>query len=1635
MLLFACIALVPATAQTEKSYIQIHRVDGNVDSLLLNNVRDIYHSRMDANGVEQNDITTLRLRMVDDERVYPLKEVDYMVMPKHGRIISFLGTTTLNGPKKTSVSGDFPGQTGDVVTYNWVNNDRIFIGDNIRSNSVDLRSGSTKGNFTFNTDLFADQYVVYYPGQNATAYNKVEIPDVQTQTKPDNSEHLGVSGDCGTATAYRQANSDYIFSLNHKTAVICFLPRIDSLNTMVLKHIAVKSDKNIAGTYILAPSGVTLVDGTGKDSIILNTSDFALPHQKETAQDTVASYMVLAPQSEQTAVKVYYRVYDTKSEIDTIVVRDVTFKSIKEARVYPITHKIPVRMFLTAFTDSARWEFGQPATLYGSVNLPVGNVGIIWGYNKNLTFETKEEDIPLTHNAQLSFNTTPVSDVKQKAYYYRAYAKEGGKDYFGKVKKFGMDREIINMGTSVRWSSINMGSVTSEDTGDHYAWGELNPKENYSQATYQYYDNGYEDIGSDITGNPLYDVATAKWRGCWRMPTKAEFDELRSKCRWTWTDRETDDGISQRGLLVENVNNNPDSVLFLPANGYRNGSNLHYTDNCYYQTGSEYNSQYNSYQLNNENNMNRYAWKYEGLSVRPVFESNIETESGVYLFVHTDSISYSADHTSTNMYGTTRGLDDVVTDIVQGFVIGTTDEVQLGSSDLEVTLTQQAADNGSYHLPLTKEQMNQLDFATKYYVRSYITYDGDTWYGDPLEMLAMTITTDSTNWQVGKSEARLCGTVTGITESVVSSTEIGFVVGTTPDVTFDTTEHIELPCDSTVNGKFVCDFPDIDFKQYYYRAFIRQGGRTAYGEPKMLGLEFVDLGLPSGLKWANINVGSQTPMDDGDPYSWGEVQTKSSFNNNVDNRSLGTDIGGTTNDAAQVNWKGPWRMPSKADVEELLANCTWQSVTLYGKSGHLLTSKINGKTIFIPFTGYWFNGHNHYDYNWRYLLWTSTWSHDNRAWYFDNYPQGDPRPKMEHEDVHGYGFFVRPVALVNDTLDDKSMIQMTTDSVEWEVGETTATLHGYLLGLRYNSKATESGFAYATTPNVTDQTIGVNYLKTNEGELYNVASGHFTATMPDIVDGTIYYYRAYVKVDGKYYFANEREFGRRIVDLGLTSGTLWSNINLGASSIDDSGDYYAWGETTTKSSFDKPSIYTSLDGDISGSNYDAAHVHWGGIWRMPTQNDIEELITKCSWTEITKYGQPMYKVVGPSGDSIFIAKRGSMSGSNIANDGTRASIWSSNLNTSEGTANENAYGTNFYGNNLTVDAVARYLGYTIHPVAKYNNTLSDGTRIFVSTDSTNWQVGTRDVRLAGSVMSEKSVEMIRGFVVGYNKNIEVGQSNTVDVIANEMFRGNVVYDKDTTYYYRAYVKVGDTYYYGKDVAGNSDARRYGLELVDMGNGIMWANINLGAQTSSDYGDRYAWGETTTKSTFTETTYRHYDNGYVNIGTNISNKTSYDAVKATWTGTWRMPTNAEMKWLVDNCDWTWTAEDGISGYRVTSRTQNDKGTYNRIFLPAAGYQSASFYDKIATDCYYWTSTLYTDGDSYLLHGNETSTADVIPGHRYYGVCVRPVTTAGNEQGGGGDITGGHQQGGSQQTGDEGSGSGNAGTGNTGGLLGD
>ena len=131
------------------------------------------------------------------------------------------------------------------------------------------------------------------------------------------------------------------------------------------------------------------------------------------------------------------------------------------------------------------------------------------------------------------------------------------------------------------------------------------------------------------------------------------------------------------------------------------------------------------------------------------------------------------------------------------------------------------------------------------------------------------------------------------------------------------------------------------------------------------------------------------------------------------------------------------------------------------------------------------------------------------------------------------------------------------------------------------------------------------------------------------------------------------------------------------------------------------------------------------------------------------------------------------------------------------------------------------------------------------------------------------------------------------------------------------------------------------EYVDLGLSVKWATMNIGANAPEEYGDYFAWGETAPKTDYSLSNYK-WHNGKVytkyctssDYGT-IDNKTvldlSDDAANVNWGGTWRMPTRAEQDELHDNCIWTWTTQNGVNGYKVTSKT-NGKS----IFLPAAGH---------------------------------------------------------------------------------------------------
>ena len=116
--------------------------------------------------------------------------------------------------------------------------------------------------------------------------------------------------------------------------------------------------------------------------------------------------------------------------------------------------------------------------------------------------------------------------------------------------------------------------------------------------------------------------------------------------------------------------------------------------------------------------------------------------------------------------------------------------------------------------------------------------------------------------------------------------------------------------------------------------------------------------------------------------------------------------------------------------------------------------------------------------------------------------------------------------------------------------------------------------------------------------------------------------------------------GREAVDLGLS--VKWATCNVGASSPEQYGDYYAWGETKTKNTYTDASCTTSgrIMGSICGSDYDVAHAKWGGSWRLPTRIEMQELVDLCQWTWTSQGGNMGYKVTGPNGNSIFLPAAG-----------------------------------------------------------------------------------------------------------------------------------------------------------------------------------------------------------------------------------------------------------------------------------------------------------------------------------------------------------------------------------------------------------
>ncbi len=195
----------------------------------------------------------------------------------------------------------------------------------------------------------------------------------------------------------------------------------------------------------------------------------------------------------------------------------------------------------------------------------------------------------------------------------------------------------------------------------------------------------------------------------------------------------------------------------------------------------------------------------------------------------------------------------------------------------------------------------------------------------------------------------------------------------------------------------------------------------------------------------------------------------------------------------------------------------------------------------------------------------------------------------------------------------------------------------------------------------------------------------------------------------------------------------------------------------------------------------------------------------------------------------------------------------------------------------------------------------------------------------------------------------------------------------------------------------------GHRFVDLQlpSGLLWAETNVGAESATDNGDYYAWGETKTKADYSESAYL-YGHSYDNMekynaadGKQVLEGTD-DVAASSWGEPCRMPTCKEFEELKDtaNCSWTWVekvseSNDTLRGYGVKSQRNG-----NSIFLPAAGARNGTHLYLNGSDGNYWTSTLSDDncGDAYTL-SFYFANGSFYRNARYMGSSVRPVASKG------------------------------------------
>ena len=369
------------------------------------------------------------------------------------------------------------------------------------------------------------------------------------------------------------------------------------------------------------------------------------------------------------------------------------------------------------------------------------------------------------------------------------------------------------------WAIYNIGATNPGEYGEYYAWGEIETKFEYTNATSLWYG---KDL-ADFQANPTYDVAAAKWGGEWRMPNYDDFVELNTYCTWVWTTQNGSEGF----LLTSKRNG---ETLFFPAGGYRAGTTTFGvgSDGCYFATTPYTSGRENAWMLW----FNQVSRPVDGCSrayggtIRPV-RPKLSDGGNSGGDVTNATVPTVTTNDASNMAATTATCGGKVTS--DGGATVTSRGVYYGTSpNPETTGSRKASGSGtgSFTCNLTGLAPN-----TTYYVKAYATNSVGTSYGEQKTFkttaaTAPVVTTNAVS-DIQATSATCGGNVTSDGGATVTARGVCWSTSQNPTISNSKTT------DGSGTGSFTSTISGLSKNTtYYVRAYATNSIGTSYGEQR-----------------------------------------------------------------------------------------------------------------------------------------------------------------------------------------------------------------------------------------------------------------------------------------------------------------------------------------------------------------------------------------------------------------------------------------------------------------------------------------------------------------------------------------------------------------------------------------------------------------------------------------------------------------------------------------------------------------------------------------------------------------------------------------------------------------------------------